>query len=159
MHNSLWTHLHKVTKGLGGASGCCVDIINSSHLQHLLGCAGSHNSSTTGGRDQAHQHRSTLASHLQQHAMLTEVCNTCGSRMCGSQGRCSKHDAIFGTAHSVNHASLCRYILDLTNIKWSTRMQIEYNMLALCVGDAAFWSMLDTHQPVMLQRASKRVID
>lgn len=47
----------------------CVAVLNASHLQHLLGCAGSNNTSTTGSGDQANGHTAALASDLCGHSV------------------------------------------------------------------------------------------
>merc|ERR1719340_53399 len=46
-----------------------VTIVNSSHLQQLLGNRGGHDTCTTGGRDQTHPDGSTLASNLARHGV------------------------------------------------------------------------------------------
>jgi hypothetical protein len=56
--------LGEVTKGSGLATGGGVAVLNTGHLQQLLGDGGTHNAGTTGSGDQTHQHGTTLASHL-----------------------------------------------------------------------------------------------
>lgn len=56
--------LTKVAQSSGGASSTCPAVFNTCHLQQLLGHRGWHNSSASGCRNEAHQHRSTFACHL-----------------------------------------------------------------------------------------------
>eukprot|EP00091_Calanus_sinicus_P015551 TRINITY_DN3391_c0_g1_i7.p1 TRINITY_DN3391_c0_g1~~TRINITY_DN3391_c0_g1_i7.p1 ORF type:complete len:167 (-),score=26.95 TRINITY_DN3391_c0_g1_i7:63-563(-) len=56
--------LGKVTQSSSGALGRGVAIINTGHLQQLLGDRGGDDASTTGGWDQSHPDRAALASHL-----------------------------------------------------------------------------------------------
>jgi hypothetical protein len=56
--------LGKVTQSSSRALGRGVAIINSSHLEQLLGDRGGDDAGTTGGRDQSHPDRAALASHL-----------------------------------------------------------------------------------------------
>jgi hypothetical protein len=50
-------------------SPTCVAVLNAGHLQHLLGCAGGHDTGTTRGRDQADGDGTTLASNLGGHGV------------------------------------------------------------------------------------------
>ena len=63
------TYLDKVTQGLGGPSGCSVAVINSSHLQNLLGHTRRNNTSTTWCWDKSHCDGATLAGHLGGHSV------------------------------------------------------------------------------------------
>merc|ERR1712062_324903 len=48
-HSSVGS-LGKVSEGAGGSSGAGVAVLNTGHLQQLLGDGGRHNAGTTGGR-------------------------------------------------------------------------------------------------------------
>ena len=56
--------LGEVTQSAGGATGRSVAILDTSHLQELLGHRGGHDTGTTGGGDQTHPDGAALASHL-----------------------------------------------------------------------------------------------
>jgi len=56
--------LDEVTKGLGGATGAGEAILNTGELENLLGGAGSDDTGTTGGGDQANADGTALASNL-----------------------------------------------------------------------------------------------
>merc|ERR1719367_719446 len=56
--------LSEVSKSSGGTSSRGVAILDTGHLQQLLGHRGGHNAGTTGSGDQTHPNRTTLASHL-----------------------------------------------------------------------------------------------
>lgn len=62
-------YLDEVAQSFGGSSGASVDIINASHLQHLLGDTGGDNAGTAGGGDQPHGDTAALARHLDGHCV------------------------------------------------------------------------------------------
>ena len=66
MHSFFLPELTKVSKSGRLSSSGSVAVGNASHVEQLLGHTGSHNASTTRGRDEANQHTTTLASHLRE---------------------------------------------------------------------------------------------
>jgi hypothetical protein len=67
--NAIGTYLHEVAERLGGATGGCKHILDTSELEHLLRNTGSHNTRTSWSRNQSHRHRAALPSHLTRHGM------------------------------------------------------------------------------------------
>lgn len=61
--------LTKVSKRSSAAPSRGVAVINTSHHEQLFGHRGRHDASTTGGRDETHQDRSTAASDLAGHGV------------------------------------------------------------------------------------------
>ena len=61
--------LGKVTKSTGGATSAGVAILNTGHLQQLLGNRGGHDTGTAGGGDQSHPDGAALASDLARHGV------------------------------------------------------------------------------------------
>lgn len=61
--------LDEVAQGLAATAGRGVAVLNTGHLQDLLGHAGGHNTSTTGSGDQTNADRATLAGDLGGHGV------------------------------------------------------------------------------------------
>jgi len=61
--------LGEISKCTSGALGRGVAVLNSRHLEQFLGDGGRHDASTTGGRDEPHPNRATLASNLTRDGM------------------------------------------------------------------------------------------
>ena len=61
---TLDAELTEVAEGAGGALGGGVAVLNTGHLEQLLGHGGGHDAGTAGGRDQTHPDGTALASHL-----------------------------------------------------------------------------------------------
>ena len=64
LRNSGIGRLGEVTQSPGGATGRGVAILDTGHLQQLLGHRGGNNTGTTGGGDQTHPDGAALAGHL-----------------------------------------------------------------------------------------------
>ena len=58
------SRLGEVTQSPGGATGRGVAILDTGHLQQLLGHRGGNDTGTTGGGDQTHPDGSALSGHL-----------------------------------------------------------------------------------------------
>ena len=58
------SRLTKVSQSSGGSPGWGVTILNTSHLEKLLGYRGGNNTSTTGGGDEPHPNGAALSSHF-----------------------------------------------------------------------------------------------
>merc|ERR1719219_977146 len=56
--------LSEVAQGASGSSSRSVTVLDTSHLQKLLGNRSGHNTGTSGSRDESHPDGTTLASHL-----------------------------------------------------------------------------------------------
>ena len=61
--------LGEVTQGAGGATGGGVAVINTSHLQQLLGHGGGDDAGSAGRGDDPHPDGATLAGHLGGHGV------------------------------------------------------------------------------------------
>lgn len=73
-HNSLECSLSKVTQSSGLTGGRCVAVLNTSHVQKLLGGWCSNDTSTTWGWDEAHKGTTATTSGLHWHGMgLTKL--------------------------------------------------------------------------------------
>ena len=65
--------LGKVAEGAGGATGRGVAILDTSHLQQLLGDGGRDDAGTTGGGDQTHPNGAALAGDLKANVFSIKV--------------------------------------------------------------------------------------
>merc|ERR1711878_28362 len=111
-HSSIG-RLGKVTKGAGGTSGAGVAVLNTGHLQQLLGDGGGHNAGTTGGRDQSHPHGATLARHLAGNGVGLADLVTPEATSDGNNGELSQDDGatdssghLLGALHTETHVSV-----------------------------------------------------
>ena len=73
----------EISQSAGTSTGCGVAVFNSSHLQKFLRNRSRHNAGTARSRDQAYQHRATLASNLARNSvgftdLITPVTTTNG---------------------------------------------------------------------------------
>mmetsp|Transcript_15020 Transcript_15020/g.45364 ORF Transcript_15020/g.45364 Transcript_15020/m.45364 type:complete len:295 (-) Transcript_15020:22-906(-) len=105
--------LHEVTKSLGRTPGRGVAVVDTRHLQHLLGHTRRHNAGTTGRRDEAHRDTAALASGLRGHCvgladLVTPVTpphrHHRGLRQ--SDGAPDGHGNLLGALHAKTHVAV-----------------------------------------------------
>lgn len=113
MHLKMRNHqriLTEVAEGGSAASGRGVAIIDTGHREQLLGHGGGHNASTTGCRDETHQHRATATSHLAGHGVGLGDLVTPITSPHGDNGQLGEDDGttdgcshLFGALHPQTH--------------------------------------------------------
>ena len=72
--------LTEVSKGTSGTLSRGVTILNTSHLEQLLGNGGRDNSCSAGGRDQTHPDRTALTGNLKRSSLLKISCGLISKR-------------------------------------------------------------------------------
>merc|ERR1712061_963018 len=105
--------LGEVSQGAGGSSGAGVAVLNTGHLQQLLGDGGRHNTGTTGGRDESHPDGATLASHLAGNSVGLADLFTPEPTSDGNDGELGQDDGatdssghLLGALHTETHVSV-----------------------------------------------------
>ena len=85
--------LGEVTQGAGGATGGCVAVVNTGHLQQLLGDGGGDDASSPGGGDQPHPDGAALAGDLAGHGVGATDLVTPESPPDGDDGELGQDDS------------------------------------------------------------------
>merc|ERR1712061_639496 len=105
--------LGKVTKGAGGSSGAGVAVLDTGHLQQLLGDGGGHDPGTAGSGAQSHPDGATLASHLAGNSVGLADLVTPETTSDGNDGELGQDDGatdsgghLLGALHTQTHVSI-----------------------------------------------------
>merc|ERR550525_2113966 len=92
--------LSEVAESAGGSPGAGVAVLNTRHLQQLLGHGGRHDASTAGCRDQSHPHGAALAGDLAGHRVGFADLVTPEASSDGNNGELGQDD---GSSDSSGH--------------------------------------------------------
>lgn len=111
-HNDLGD-ITEVAEGGCAAPGRGVAIVDTGHHEQLLGHRGGHDASTTGGRDETHQHRAAATSHLAGHGVGLSDLVTPITSPDGNNGQLGQDDGttdggghLFGALHTQTHMTV-----------------------------------------------------
>ena len=125
--------LGEITQGAGGTSGAGVAVLNTGHLQQLLGDGGGHDSGTAGGGNQSDPHRATLSSDLAGNSVGLNDLVTPEATPDGNNGELGEDDGatdssghLLGALHAQTHVPVV--VSDSWNYKYLAPM---VNMICL----------------------------